>query len=84
MGRTCGELDEIELTPHGGEIGPLATGTAVSIGGIDTYNESDPALHDAGNTVADCTVRHVANEWLGTCGTPKGAANPQNERGQVS
>ena len=43
--------------------------SAVSIGSIDTYNETDPSNHEAGNTVADNTIRHVGNEFLGTCGT---------------
>jgi len=44
------------------------SGTAVSIGDIASYNETDLDNHDADNTISDCTVRDVAREYLGACG----------------
>ena len=43
------------------------SGTAVSIGSIDTYNETNLDRHDAKNTLSDNTVRGVAREFLGSC-----------------
>lgn len=39
---------------------------AVSIGGVDTYNLTDPSLHDADNAVTDNVIRNVGREFLGT------------------
>ena len=44
------------------------SGNGVQIGQINSYNISNPALQDAGNTVVDNVVKDVGIEWLGTCG----------------
>eukprot|EP00729_Bicosta_minor_P006900 gene6901-7060_t len=44
------------------------SGTAVSVGAVDTYNETDLNDHDADHTIADCVIRYVATEYLGACG----------------
>lgn len=42
--------------------------SAVSIGGTDTFNETDPARQDADNSLTDSVVRDVAREFHGAPG----------------
>ena len=44
------------------------SGTSVSVGSVNTYNETNLDNHDADNTIADNVVRFVAKEYLGSCG----------------
>ena len=44
------------------------SGTAITIGGVNTSTEKDQDRHDVDNSVEDCIITNVGREWLGTCG----------------